>query len=157
MPDGVTEELLKMPNMLANLELNMRVQEPFVVYVSRLHRLKGVDVLIKAMNIVAREEVELRPYREPARRLGVEKNIIFTGFVDEETKIGALDASTALVLLSICNYAEVFSLAITEAWARGKPVIASAVGEIPYRVKHMVNGLLVPPRDSRELVNQYSS
>ena len=69
------------------------------------------------------------------------------GFVDEGAKIGALDASIALVLPSVCDYVEVFSLVISEAWARGKPVIASAVGEIPYRVRHMVNGLLVPPRD----------
>jgi len=68
-------------------------------------------------------------------------------------KIGALDASTALVLPSISNYVEAFSLAITEAWARGKPVVASAVGEIPYRVRHMVNGLLVPPRNPNALAD----
>jgi glycosyltransferase involved in cell wall biosynthesis len=32
-----------------------------------------------------------------------------------------------------------------------KPVIASATGEIPYRVKHMINGLVVPPRDPKAL------
>ncbi|MGC8949505.1 MAG: glycosyltransferase [Thermoprotei archaeon] len=32
-----------------------------------------------------------------------------------------------------------------------KPVIASATGEIPYRVKHMINGLLVPSRDPAAL------
>jgi glycosyltransferase involved in cell wall biosynthesis len=53
------------------------------------------------------------------------------------------------VLPSVCNYVEVFSIVISEAWARNKPVIASAVGEIPFRVKHMVNGLLVAPRDPR--------
>jgi glycosyltransferase involved in cell wall biosynthesis len=163
MPDGVAEELLKTLNMADEFRAKYRVQGPFVVYVGRLHRLKGVDVLIKAMSIVTREEAELRaviigpgdqrPYKRLAHRLGVDKNIVFTGFVDDKTRIGALDASTALVLPSISNYAEVFSLAITEAWARGKPVIASAVGEIPYRIKHRVNGLLVPPRDSKELAN----
>ncbi len=53
------------------------------------------------------------------------------GFVSEEAKIDAPDASTAPVLPSISNYVEAFSLAITEAWARGKLVVASAVGEIP--------------------------
>jgi glycosyltransferase involved in cell wall biosynthesis len=94
-----------------------------------------------------------RPYRELANRLGVGRNVVLTGFVSEEVKIGALDASTALVLPSISNYVEAFSLAITEAWARGKPVVASAVGEIPYRVRHMVNGLLVPPRNPKALAD----
>jgi len=40
---------------------------------------------------------------------------------------------------------------ISEAWARSKPVIASAVGEISYRVKHMVNGILVPPKNPQKL------
>jgi glycosyltransferase involved in cell wall biosynthesis len=83
----------------------------------------------------------------------VGRNVVFTGFVSEEVKISALDASTAIVLPSISNYVEVFSLAVTEAWARGKPVVASAVGEIPYRVRHMVNGLLVPPRNPKALAD----
>jgi hypothetical protein len=64
----------------------------------------------------------------------VGRNVVFTGFVSEEVKIGALDASTALVLPSV------------------KPAVASAVGEIPYRVRHMVNGLPVPPREVLRLV-----
>jgi len=76
---------------------------------------------------------------------------VFLGYVDEKTKIGALDASIALVLPSICNYVEVFSIVISEAWARNKPVIATAVGEIPYRVKHMINGLLIPPKNPQKL------
>jgi len=86
-------------------------------------------------------------------RLGVGRNVVFTGFVSEEVKISALDASAALVLPSISNYVEAFSLAITEAWARGKPVVASTVGETPYRVRHMVNGLLVPPRNPKALAD----
>jgi len=77
--------------------------------------------------------------------------MVFTGFVNEEVKIGALDASTALVLPSVNNYVETFSLAITEARARGKPIITTTVGEIPYRIEHMTNGILLPPRNPRAL------
>jgi glycosyltransferase involved in cell wall biosynthesis len=162
-PDGVNEELLNTPNKAEEFKAKYNINDPFVVYVGRLHRLKGIDVLIKAISIATKEEPTLtaviigpgdqRPYRELANRLGVGKNVIFTGFVSEEMKIGALDASTALVLPSISNYVETFSLAITEAWARGKPVVASAVGEVPYRVRHMVNGLLVPPRNPNALAD----
>ncbi|ADL19087.1 glycosyl transferase group 1 [Acidilobus saccharovorans 345-15] len=160
-PDGVDERLLTMPNMAEKFRERFGVHDPFVVYVGRLHRLKGVDVLIRAMTVVKRESPELKavvvgpgdqgPYLALAERLGVRDRVLFTGYVDEEAKVGAIDASLALALPSVSDYAEAFSLAITEAWARGKPVIASAVGEVPYRVKNMVNGLLVPPRDPRAL------
>jgi len=160
-PDGVNEELLNMPNKAEEFKAKYNINDPFIVYIGRLHRLKGIDVLIKAISIATKEEPTLtaviigpgnqRPYRELANKLGVEKNVVFTGFVSEEVKIGALDASTSLVLPSTSNYAEAYSLAITEAWARGKPVVASTVGEIPYRVKHMVNGLLIPPRNPEAL------
>jgi len=161
-PDGVDEKLLTAPNKAEEFKAKYNIDGPFVVYVGRLHRLKGVDVLIKAISIAAREEPitaviigpgDQRPYRELADRLAVGRNVVFTGFVSEEVKIGALDASTALVLPSISNYVEAFSLAITEAWARGRPVVASAVGEIPYRVRHMVNGLLVPPKNPKALAD----
>jgi len=42
-------------------------------------------------------------------------------------------------------------MVISEAWARGKPIVASSVGGIPYRVKHMINGILVPPRNPKAL------
>jgi glycosyltransferase involved in cell wall biosynthesis len=137
------------------------IRESFIVYIGRLHRLKGVDILIKAMSIAVKEYPRLKaviigpgdpkPYKELARRLGIGSNVAFLGYVDEKTKIGALDASIALVLPSVCNYVEVFSIVISEAWARNKPVIASAVGEIPYRVKHMINGILIPPKNAQKL------
>jgi len=160
-PDGVSEELLKKPDMANEFRTKHGIHEPFIVYIGRLHILKGINVLIKAMSIVSREMPELkaviigpgdqRPFRELVRKLGIEKNAIFLGFVDENTKIGALDASIALVLPSVCNYVEVYPMVISEAWARGKPVIASAVGGVPYRVKHRVNGFLFKPGDAREL------
>jgi glycosyltransferase involved in cell wall biosynthesis len=160
-PDGVSEEIVNAPNMAEEFRERYGIREPFIVYIGRLHRLKGVDVLIKAMSIAVKEYLRLRAviigpgdpkhYKELARRLGIESNVVFLGHVDEKTKIGALDASIALVLPSICSYVEVFSIVISEAWARNKPVIATTVGEIPYRVKHMINGLLVPPRNPQKL------
>jgi len=160
-PDGVPKELFEKPSMAREFRDRYGVYEPFVVYIGRLHKLKGVDVLIKAMSIVVREIPELKaiiigpgdqsPYKSLAHKLGVERNVLFLGFVDEDTKIGAIDASIALVLPSVCDYVEVYPMVISEAWARGKPVIASSVGGIPYRVKNGVNGLLVPPRDPHSL------
>jgi glycosyltransferase involved in cell wall biosynthesis len=132
----------------------------FILYMGRMHPLKGVDVLIRAMPYV-RKHVDLklvvigpgdqRPYRRLAEKLGVKDHIVFLDYVDEETKIGAIDGSLGVVIPSVSSYVEVYPMAISEAWARGKPVIATSVGGIPYRVRHLVNGLLVPPRDPKSL------
>ena len=137
-PDSVSEEIVNAPNMAEEFRERYGIHEPFAVYIGRLHKLKGVDILIKAVSIAVKECPKLKaviigpgdqkPYRELAQRLGVKDNVVFLGYVDEKTKIGALDASIALVLPSVCNYVEVFSIVISEAWARNKPVIASAVG-----------------------------
>jgi glycosyltransferase involved in cell wall biosynthesis len=132
----------------------------FILYIGRMHPLKGIDVLIRAMPYV-RKHVDLklvvigpgdqRPYRELAEKLGVKDHIVFLGYVDEETKIGAIDGSLGVVIPSVSSYVEVYPMAVSEAWARGKPVIATSIGGIPYRVRHLVNGLLVPPRSPKAL------
>jgi len=162
-PVGINEDLLKMPNMAESFRMKYNLYDPFVVYVGRLHKLKGIDSLIRAMVLIKKESPELKavivgpgdqtPYLRLVERLGIKDKVFFTGYVDETTKVGAIDASLALILPSISNYVEAFSLAISEAWARGKAVIASAVGEIPYRVKHLINGALVPPRHPKALAD----
>jgi glycosyltransferase involved in cell wall biosynthesis len=132
----------------------------YILYIGRMHPLKGIDVLIRAMPYV-RKHVDLklvvigsgdqRPYRELAEKLGVKNHIVFLGYADEETKIGAIDESLGVVIPSVSSYVEVYPMVISEAWARGKPVLATNVGGIPYRVRHLVNGLLVPPRDPKSL------
>jgi len=141
---------------------NYGMNDNYMLYMGRLHPLKGVDVLIRAMDYVRREiDLDLvvigpgdpRPYNKLAERIGIKDKVHFLGFVDDETKIGAIDGSLGIAIPSICNYVEVYPMVITEAWARNKPVIATMVGGIPYRVRHMVNGLLVPPRDPKALAN----
>jgi len=75
--------------------------------------------------------------------LGVNERAYFLGFIDEATKLAAIDSSIALILPSIADYVEVYPGVISEAWAREKAVIASNVGGIPYRIKDHFNGLLV--------------
>jgi glycosyltransferase involved in cell wall biosynthesis len=159
-PDGVPKWFIEHDHAGKSFRQKYGVDGDYVLYVGRLHPLKGIDVLLRAMRIVV-SKVDLRlviagpgdrrPYVELARSLGVDKYVLFPGFVSEEDKVGAIDGSVCVVLPSISDYVEVYPMVISEAWARSKPVIASSVGGIPYRVKHMVNGLLVPPRDPKAL------
>ncbi|WP_434730807.1 glycosyltransferase family 4 protein [Thermogladius sp. KZ2Tp1] len=159
-PDGVPKWFVEHDHAGKSFRQKYGVDGDYVLYVGRLHPLKGIDVLLRAMRIVV-SKVDLRlviagtgdkrPYVELARSLGVDKYVLFPGFISEEDKVGAIDGSVCVVLPSISDYVEVYPMVISEAWARSKPVIASSVGGIPYRVKHMVNGLLVPPRDPKAL------
>jgi glycosyltransferase involved in cell wall biosynthesis len=86
-----------------------------------------------------------------AEKIDVTRRVYYLGYVDEKTKVEALDSATALALPSLADYVEVYPMVISEAWAREKPVIASSVGGIPYRVKQGINGLLVNPSDPKML------
>ncbi len=160
-PDGVSDAMLGLPRdpdagrRLAGLDM------PYFAYVGRLHRLKGVDVLIRAVAEARRLGANVgvaiagpgnpRPYVKLTERLGVEDRVRFLGFISEEEKAHLLDGAIALVVPSVSDYAEAYSIVASEAWARGRPVIASAVGALRYRVRDGVNGLLVRPRDTRSL------
>jgi glycosyltransferase involved in cell wall biosynthesis len=160
-PDGVPEWFLFHRYCGDKFRSLYGIDGDYVLYVGRLHPLKGVDVLIKALHHTVENSINLKlvvigpgnaeRYRELAQKLGVDKNVLFLGFVDERTKICAIDGSLAVIVPSVCDYVEVYPMIISEAWARSKAIIATRVGGIPYRVKHMVNGLLVPPKDPKAL------
>jgi len=160
-PDGVPEQLISHRYCGDEFRRRYSIYGDYVLYVGRLHPLKGVDILIKALHHIVKNSIDLKlmvigpgnvePYRELARKLDIDKNVLFLGFVDEETKICAIDGSLAVIVPSVCNYVEVYPMIISEAWARSKAVIATRVGGIPYRAKHIENGLLVPPKDPKAL------
>ncbi|MEL9989900.1 MAG: glycosyltransferase family 4 protein [Thermoproteus sp.] len=140
-------------------------QDRLFVYVGRIHKLKGPYVLVKAMPHLSKDigvvmagpdNGYLRAVLELADRLGVRDRLHYLGYVDEDTKIDALDSSIALVLPSVTDYVEVYPMIITEAWARERPVVGTAVGGIPYRIRHGENGSLVPPNDPQELAKAMS-
>jgi glycosyltransferase involved in cell wall biosynthesis len=159
-PDGVPRWFISYRYSGRMFRERYNLDGDYILYIGRMHPLKGIDVLIRAMPYV-RKHVDLklvvigpggqRPYRGLAEKLRVKDHIVFLGYVDEETKIGAIDGSLGVVIPSVSSYVEVYPMVISEAWARGKPVLATSVGGIPYRVRHLVNGLLVPPRNPKSL------
>ena len=137
----------------------------FVGALTRWHRYKGLDILIKAFMDIQRQLNEVRllvvgdgelkmEYQTSCSTIG--KKVIFAGNVDDNQLPDYYAASDLLVLPSL-DRSEGFGLTLLEANATGKPVVASNVGGIPSIVTHGVNGLLVPPRDeitlARTVVN----
>ena len=96
------------------------------------------------------------PFRGPlteslqalARELGVSDYVIFCGVRNDVEHILSISDFTVLPSLT-----EGLGLALLEAQAAGRPVVASNVGGIPELITHGVNGLLVGPHDVRGLVD----
>ncbi|WP_037357920.1 glycosyltransferase family 4 protein [Amycolatopsis orientalis] len=116
---------------------------------------KGQDVLLAALSEVDGLRVDLvgSRTRNPAYANGLRHpRARFTGPLSGEALEAAYDRADLLVLPS---HAETYGMVVTEALARGIPVLASDVGGVPDALGHAPDGsrpgLLVPPGDEAAL------
>jgi len=135
-------------------------QEKIILYVGRFSREKGLRYLLEALPEVVRrvpsarvvlvggEEGEDGEFHSLVRRLGVEANVEFRGILPREELPPVYANADILVFPSL---AEGQGLAAVEALACGTPVVGSDIPGPNETVEHEVNGLLVPPADSRSL------
>jgi glycosyltransferase involved in cell wall biosynthesis len=125
--------------------------------VARLVERKGIGDLIEALAALERGRFELeilgsgpdeRRLRDLARRLGVEREVIFAGSVSR-SEIAARYREADIFTLA--SWEEAFGNVFAEAMASGLPIVGSSVGGLPELVEHGKNGFLVPPREPRAL------
>lgn len=131
--------------------------------VSRLSPEKGVDVLLRALPQIVHHHPKVRcvvvgegPERERLTtltvKLGVANSIVFPGFCDDIPSF--LRSCTVVVHPSRM---EAMPLAILEAMAAGRAIVASEVGGIPELLRGGRAGVLVPPGDSDSLATAVCS
>jgi glycosyltransferase involved in cell wall biosynthesis len=130
-----------------------RSPHPLFVYVGRLKRYKGVDIVIRAFAVLRDALATLdiagmgddRPRLEAlTRELGVQESVRFLGFIPEEAKVNLLRRAWAATLASP---KEGWGISNMEAAACGTPVIASDAPGIRESVIDGQTGLLVPHGD----------
>jgi glycosyltransferase involved in cell wall biosynthesis len=126
-----------------------------VVFAGRIAAPKGVGILIRAAREVDAEFVicgdgrQLPQMQTLARRLGVEQRICFKGWLGAK-ELGRELANASIVVIPSL-WPEPFGLVGIEAFAAGRPVVASLTGGIPDWLEHGVSGLGVAPGDPRAL------
>jgi glycosyltransferase involved in cell wall biosynthesis len=134
---------------------------PVVLIVGHLSDVKGYPEFLEAAARVAREipdctfaalggETITSGYRAQLERraeeLGIRSRVQFLGFRDDVADV--IRSATVVVLPSL---AEGFPLALLEAMACGKPIVATPVGGVPEAVIEGVTGKLVPVHDPAAL------
>jgi glycosyltransferase involved in cell wall biosynthesis len=132
-----------------------RAPEPTFLYLGRLKRYKGVDLIVQAVARLRREGLRVRlviggrgewepRLRALADRLQVSAQVSFAGFVSEDRKRELLQTVWANVFPSP---KEGWGITNIEAAAAGTPSIASDVAGLRESVVHGRTGLLLPHGD----------
>ena len=140
--------------------------EEMILFLGRLHPLKGIDVLIEAAELVVKEHPDacfviagpddgmMSELTQTIESRGLRENVKTTGFLSEEEKLSALSTCRLLVIPSLSDIVEVYSTVISEAFAQKKPVVASDIGGLSTRVDDGRNGFLVKPYDHEQLAQR---
>ena len=128
----------------------------------RLHPQKGYDLLIEALGLlkqrgfkpaapfeilIAGDGREREAITAQLQRTGITE-VRLIGFADRPQ-----DFLASLHLYLQPSRVEGFCIAVHEAMQASLPVIASAVGQIPYTLEHGRSGWLLPPGDVNALAD----
>jgi glycosyltransferase involved in cell wall biosynthesis len=149
---GVFPERLQwVPHFVAPGETQERVR-PSVVFAGRLSPEKGVDILVRAMARLGPDThldiAGTGPELGRLERLADEHapdQVTFHGRLDRSATLALIGGATAVAVPS--RWYENQPMTVLEAFAAGRPVVASALGGIPELIDDTVDGRLVPHDD----------
>ena len=118
-------------------------------YLGRLDPAKSPALLLSALRLSKRSDLELHYFGAGPERPVLEKVVPRAGLVGRVFFHGAVprpqDALRQIDVLCLPSRVEGFGLVLIEAMASGVPVIACAAGAVPEVVTDRENGLLVDP------------
>jgi D-inositol-3-phosphate glycosyltransferase len=172
-PCGVDLSLFRPINRERAYEALCLEPRAWLLFVGRLEPIKGLDTLLKAIELLKRqEEDELgRPalliiggnkaradvsglegeLQEQVTGMGLQQSVFLMGSKPQVELPLYYSASEACILPS--RY-ESFGMVALEAMACGRPVIASRVGGLSYTVRDGETGFLIPEGDAETLSNK---
>jgi glycosyltransferase involved in cell wall biosynthesis len=143
-------------------EIGVNDDTPLSGNVGMIRPDKGQLVLVEAARLVLEQRPDARfvivgqgtgilkrgiNVRNAIDQAGLADKIIMAGYRWDTPDVYA--ACDMIVIASL--HTEASPIVLREAFASGRPVIATKVGDIPEIVQHRHNGLLIEPGDSRAL------
>jgi glycosyltransferase involved in cell wall biosynthesis len=135
---------------------------PVIGTVAALEERKGHRFLLEAATLLKREGIRAK-YRiagEGGEREALQEMVSAAGLRDEVVLMGFLSDIPRFLseidLFVLPSVYEGLGVAVLEAMAAGKPVVASSVGGVPELIEDQVTGLLVPPKDPAVLARAIS-
>lgn len=126
-----------------------------ILFGGRLSGAKGGEKAIEALALITKEAPDAvllvvgsvdwyaRVMKERAEKLGVKKNLVFTGWIGREEIKAAYAASDVVLMPSICL--DAFGRVNIEAMASKKPVVGTCYGGTPEIVVDGLTGYIVNP------------
>lgn len=161
---NISSEVKPIIRKVVQSSLGKSSDKRIILYVGRLDKRKGVDILVEAFSklkndfndimlvIVGKGECRNK-LEDLARKLDCYKDIQFAGYVEDSYLPAYYDLCDVFVVPSI-NYgmADPCPLTMNEAMHFGKPVIATnAVGSAFDMIKDGKNGFIIPEKDPNAL------
>ncbi|MEO6490694.1 MAG: glycosyltransferase [Ferruginibacter sp.] len=131
-----------------------------VIFIGRINRIKGIELLIKAVKPLPSNNISLDifgKFDDPEfekfcqSETKYHKNIRWMGGIEPETIVNVIAGYKVLCLPSL---SEMSPLVIQEAYAAGVPVIASDIYGNAEHVKDNITGWLFKFNDSKDLQNK---
>ena len=129
-----------------------------VLFLGRIEAGKGVYELLAAgaalaqrfpaLRLVFGGEGDRQGVQWRAAELGIAERVELPGWIDAQARGAELARASVFCLPS---HAEGLPMALLEAMAARKAVVASSVGGVPEALRDGDNGMLVPPRDAGAL------
>lgn len=129
----------------------------------RLHPCKGHEFFLRALAELLHEDMNVHglivgegqigaELRRLAADLGLADRVTFTGYVDDVIRyLSVMD------VVAVPSIQDSLPLAALEAMSYARPVVASAVGDLPHAIKDGVNGYIVPVGDAAALAGRLRS
>ena len=164
LPNGINPKLAKFltEGEKADFKKKYHLAEKVVLHFGRLSYEKNIDQLIKAFHLLIKERQDIsflivgdgpakKNLTKLVKKLGLEEEVIFTGFIDHQVLISSGLLSLGDVFATASTM-EVNPMAVLEAMLYGLPVVGVKQAGLIELVS--TNGFLVEPGNIKQLAEK---